>query len=192
MCGSAVIQHWRRTDFVPPPFAKVFRKTADISFNRYLVFELWRVLMRTSIKYRMVFYYVFLSVFIFIPLKTPTVFSSKPVAIKIDWNRINKPSVYDYKLFCRKQGEKYDFSKPIYEGFRTSFQMTGSKDTIYYFVVRSYSIDGIESKNSTEVETATQKMSNDPINLVIRPAGSVSGKFQKKLKFMLLRMLFSG
>jgi len=57
-----------------------------------------------------------------------------------------------YRVFCRQEGQPYDFSQPAWEGKATTCTITGLKeDVTYYFVVRAVDESGVMSEISNEV-----------------------------------------
>lgn len=72
--------------------------------------------------------------------------------VTLQWES-NDPSVEGYQIFCREEGQRYDYDNFIWQGDHSFDQHTIEgldKDKTYYFVVRSYSGDFV-SNDSNEV-----------------------------------------
>lgn len=70
--------------------------------------------------------------------------------LSFEWDA-NKDQVDGYRIFCREQGEEYDYSSPCWEGPTTNGTIYNlNEDTAYYFVLRAYNAFG-ESRNSIEL-----------------------------------------
>lgn len=72
-------------------------------------------------------------------------------SVTLRWDA-NSPAPDGYRIFARKSGQAYDYSRPIWEGSSTSCTIISLENqTEYYFVVRAF--DGsLESASSGEVK----------------------------------------
>lgn len=73
--------------------------------------------------------------------------------ITLAWAPNNEPDLSGYMVFCRQNGQSYDYNDPIWEGDKTETSCTvyGLDDNIgYCFVVRAFDTSGNESGNSNE------------------------------------------
>ena len=72
--------------------------------------------------------------------------------ILLAWNPYTENDIIGYRLFCRKQGEDYNYDLPIWEGNDTKCTVSNLEDNaIYFFVVRASDIYGNESSDSNEI-----------------------------------------
>jgi hypothetical protein len=97
------------------------------------------------------FYLFFLTfVIIILPLKK----NANSDEIKLIWDSYNEEEdqIVGYRIFCREDGQRYDYNNPTWEGterFCTIFNLDDKK--IYYFVSRAFNIYEIESNDSNEM-----------------------------------------
>ena len=69
--------------------------------------------------------------------------------IKLAWDASTTP-VDGYRVFCREQGEPYDYTQPVWEGSALTSTIYDLDEYVtYYFVVRAYN-DSAESGDSNE------------------------------------------
>jgi len=68
------------------------------------------------------------------------------------WDANTEPELAGYRVFCRQEGENYDYNTWIWEGTETTCTISGFiEKTTYYFVSRAYDIYGYDSENSVEL-----------------------------------------
>jgi hypothetical protein len=69
--------------------------------------------------------------------------------IKLAWDPSTSP-VNGYRVFCREQGEYYDYAQPVWEGSALTCTIYDLDEYVtFYFVVRAYN-DWGESGDSNE------------------------------------------
>jgi hypothetical protein len=72
----------------------------------------------------------------------------------LEWDSNPESAISGYRLFCRQEGQPYDYNTPIWEGDKSQNGCTIhglDDDTIYYFVIRAFDSIGNESSDSNEV-----------------------------------------
>jgi len=82
------------------------------------------------------------------------------------WDANTESDLAGYRVFCREQGQSYDYNNPIWEGTNTTCTIYDLDETkTYYFVSRAFDIYGLESINSDELvfEAATTADNQPPI-----------------------------
>ena len=63
----------------------------------------------------------------------------------------NRDPVDGYRVYCREEGEPYDYEVPAWEDSETTCTIFDLEDGgVYYFLVRAYNAYG-ESRNSVEL-----------------------------------------
>ena len=78
--------------------------------------------------------------------------SKADVKVTLQWE-LNDPLVEGYQIFCREEGERYDYNSFLWQGDHSFDQHTIDgldEDKTYYFVVRSFAGDQV-SYDSNEV-----------------------------------------
>lgn len=79
--------------------------------------------------------------------------SASAAEISLAWDASSTP-VDGYRVFCREQGENYDYTQPVWGGSALTCTIYDlDEDVTYYFVVRAYNDSG-ESGNSNEACSA--------------------------------------
>jgi len=118
-------------------------------------------------KYR--FNYSFLFWFV---LLTPSLLvfsipnSSGSTQVTLEWSPNSEPDLAGYKLFCREQGQNYDYANPSWEGTDTTCTIYELDETkTYFFVVRAVDTEGFQSSDSNEtfLEAETTPDNQPPI-----------------------------
>ena len=72
--------------------------------------------------------------------------------ITLAWDPNSEPDLAGYRIFCRQQGQSYNYNDPVWEGSDTTCTIHGLGDsTTYYFVARAFDTSGNESGDSNEV-----------------------------------------
>ena len=114
-------------------------------------------IIRSLVLFKYFFYTLLTFVFTFVSF-FPTITSAAQVTLV--WNENSEDDLAGYRIFCREDGQDYDYSTPAWEGTETTCTIFDlNNDTNYSFVARAYNIDGNESGNSNEVRYETN--SND-------------------------------
>jgi hypothetical protein len=92
---------------------------------------------------------VFLSFFLLFAI------SSKCLAIDVlvAWDGVSDPDLMGYRVFVRTASSSYDYNDPVAETgvSETEAWINNLQDAEYAFVVRSFDVTGLESKDSNEV-----------------------------------------
>ena len=87
-------------------------------------------------------------IFLLFNLTTPVY----AINITLQWASINEPSLAGYRVFYREEGQSYNYAKPYWESVDPSCVIYDLDVTkTYYFVVRAFDKNGLESANSNEV-----------------------------------------
>ena len=82
-------------------------------------------------------------------LSTNTAF---PADVTLAWDASAEEDVAGYRIFCRKNGQSYDYSNPAWEGVDTTCTIYDLDDnSAYFFVARAFDTLANESSNSNEV-----------------------------------------
>jgi len=74
------------------------------------------------------------------------------INVALHWTPNNETNLAGYKVFVREQGQSYNYETPYWEtidNFCTIYDLDETKT--YYFMVRAFDINGLESANSEEV-----------------------------------------
>ncbi|MBW1717269.1 MAG: fibronectin type III domain-containing protein [Deltaproteobacteria bacterium] len=84
--------------------------------------------------------------------------SASAAKISLTWDASSTPAD-GYRVFCREQGENYDYTLPVWEGSALTCTIYDLDEYgTYYFVVRAYNDSG-ESGNSNEACSAKSSIS---------------------------------
>ena len=95
-----------------------------------------------------VFIYFVPLIFIFL-LSTQNVYS---LDVTLVWDPNSVESTDGYRIFCREDGQSYDYEKPTWEGSETTCTIYNLNDnTTYYFVAKAFDTVELESGDSDEV-----------------------------------------
>ncbi len=73
------------------------------------------------------------------------------MSLTLAWEGSNESGIF-YKLFCRTEGESFDYDSPKWTGDQTTCTITIPDDETCYFVVRACDNYGNESADSNEVQ----------------------------------------
>ena len=113
--------------------------------------------------------YTFFLWFVLLTL-TPLVFSipnsSGSTQVTLEWSPNTEPDLAGYTLFCREQGQNYDYANPSWEGTDTTCTIYDLNETkTYFFVVRAVDTEGFQSSDSNEtfLEAGTTPDNQPPI-----------------------------
>lgn len=91
------------------------------------------------------------------------------IEITLQWTPNNEPNLAGYRAFYREEGQDYDYEHPYWESIDpvcTIYDLDETKT--YYFVVRAFDTNGLESANSNEV------LLNEGIPVNQFPTGNIS------------------
>lgn len=87
-------------------------------------------------------------IFLFFNLATPVY----AIDISLQWTPNNDSTLAGYRVFYREENQSYNYENPYWETidpFCTIYDLDENKT--YYFVVKAFDINGLESANSDEV-----------------------------------------
>jgi len=74
------------------------------------------------------------------------------VDVSFRWDQNSEPDLAGYKVFCREEGQSYNYTNPSWEGTDTMCTIYDLDETkTYYFVVRAFDTEGLESENANEL-----------------------------------------
>jgi hypothetical protein len=115
---------------------------------------------------------------IFLLLNFPTAVYA--IDITLQWAPNNEPNLAGYKVFYREESQPYDYENPYWESIDPLCAIYDLDETkTYYFVVRAFDTNGLESANSNEVcfvkevtanQRPTEKSSGDDTGCFIATA----------------------
>jgi len=92
--------------------------------------------------------------------------SSGSTQVTLEWSPNSEPDLAGYTLFCREQGQNYDYTNPCWEGTDTACTVYDLDETkTYFFVVRAVDTEGFQSSDSNETffEAGTTPDNQPPI-----------------------------
>ena len=120
-----------------------------------------KIISKYRFNYSLLFCFIFSTLtFIFFPGYNS--FASTQVVL--EWTSNNEPDLAGYRVFCREEGQSYDYTNPSWEGtdnYCTVYDLDETKT--YCFVARAYDTEGFESGDSDEVcHTPTVMPDNQP------------------------------
>jgi len=92
----------------------------------------------------------FVPLILILLLSAQNVFSA---GVTLAWDANNEEDLDGYRVFCRKEGQSYDYKNRAWDGDRTETSCTINlnDNTTYYFVARAFDTSGNESGDSNEV-----------------------------------------
>jgi PKD repeat protein len=82
----------------------------------------------------------------------PAYDASASTEVVLEWTPNSEPDLAGYKVFCREQGQSYNYINPSWSGtenYCTIYDLDENKT--YCFVARAYDSEGFESGDSEEV-----------------------------------------
>ena len=94
---------------------------------------------------------------------------SYAIDISFQWDPNSEPEIGGYRVFCREEGQSYNYTNPSWEGTDTSCAIYDlDKTKTYYFVSRAFDTKGSESSDSNELYlgAATTPNNQPPIALI--------------------------
>ena len=110
-------------------------------------------MVRNSSSYRLNFSFLFWLIFLTLNLLFFFNFdASGATRVSLEWVPNSEPDLVGYRVFCREQGQSYDYTNPLWEGtdtYCTIYDLDETKTNC--FVVRAIDAEGFESGNSNEV-----------------------------------------
>lgn len=71
---------------------------------------------------------------------------------QISWDENEEEDIAGYKIFCRKEGQDYNYDNPVWigNGITCTIYDLYDKET-YYLVAKAFNTSGIESEDSDEL-----------------------------------------
>jgi hypothetical protein len=103
--------------------------------------------------------------FLFICFLTPCY----AIDAAFQWNQNSESDIVGYRVFCREEGQPYNNTNPSWKGTDTNCTIYDlDKTKTYYFVLRSFDPQGLESSDSNELylEAATASNNQPPIAVI--------------------------
>jgi len=103
--------------------------------------------------------------FLFICFLTPCY----AIDANFQWNQNSESDIVGYRVFCREEGQSYNYTNPSWEGTDTNCTIYDlDKTKTYYFVLRAFDTKGLESSDSNELhlEAATTPNNQPPIAVI--------------------------
>ncbi len=106
------------------------------------------ILSKYRFNYSFLFWFVLLTIALLV-FSIPN--SSGSTQVTLEWSPNSEPDLAGYKLFCREQGQNYDYANPSWEGTDTTCTIYDLDETkTYFFVVRAVDTEGFQSSDSNE------------------------------------------
>jgi PKD repeat protein len=106
------------------------------------------ILNKYRFNYTFLFWFFLLTIALFV-FSIPN--SSGSTQVTLEWSPNSEPDLAGYKLFCREQGQNYNYDSPCWEGTDTNCTIYDLDDTkSYFFVVRAMDTEGFQSSDSNE------------------------------------------
>jgi K319L-like, PKD domain len=103
--------------------------------------------------------YTIKSILLFILLLFGFVSQVYAVDVTLQWNSCSEPDLAGYRLFFREKGQAYDYTNPALEVTESWCTLDNlDENKTYYFVVRAFDINGLESGDSNEVRLESTPM----------------------------------
>ncbi len=121
------------------------------------------ILSKYRFNYSFLFWFVLLTL-TFLVFSIPN--SSGSTQVTLEWSPNSEPDLSGYILFCREQGQNYDYANPSWEGTDTTSTIYELDETkAYFFVVRAIDTEGFQSSDSNEtfLEPGTTPDNQPPI-----------------------------
>jgi len=82
--------------------------------------------------------------------------------VTLQWTPENAPNLAGYKVFCRQEGQPYQYTHPYWETIDSTCTIYDLDRTkTYYFVIRAFDTKGDESNNSNEVSLKAKTISSN-------------------------------
>ncbi|RZB36745.1 MAG: hypothetical protein SRB2_01824 [Desulfobacteraceae bacterium Eth-SRB2] len=89
---------------------------------------------------------------LFIFLLFGFVTSGYAMDVTLQWWPNSEPDLAGYRVFCREEGQFYNYTNPSWQGTNTTCTINNlDKNKAYYFVTRAFDIKNLESGDSNEV-----------------------------------------
>jgi PKD repeat protein len=121
------------------------------------------ILSKYRFNYSFLFWFVLLTIALFV-FSIPN--SSGSTQVTLEWSPNSEPDLAGYALFCREQGQNYNYDSPCWEGTDTTCTIYDLDETkSYFFVVRAVDTEGFQSSDSNEafLEAGTTPDNQPPI-----------------------------
>jgi hypothetical protein len=101
-------------------------------------------------------------ILLFIPLFFGFVSPVYAVNATFQWDTNSEPDLAGYRVFCREEGQSYDYTNPSWKGTDTTCTIFNLDETkTYYFVSRAFNTQGLESSDSKELYLEAATTPND-------------------------------
>jgi len=99
--------------------------------------------------------------------------TAQAAAVTLAWDESTDTSVVAYHIYCRKEGQSYNYSQPTRDVSVTSCTIDNlDPDTTYFFVARAVNSYNLESDNSNEVYFHTAGIPQEDNAPPVADAGS--------------------
>jgi PKD repeat protein len=100
---------------------------------------------------------------------------SYAIDISFQWDPNSEPDISGYRVFCREEGQSYNYTNPSWEGTDTICTIYELDETkTYYFVLRAFDTEGFESENANELCHEPLVIPNQPPTADAGPDQSVN------------------
>ena len=92
--------------------------------------------------------FILFFIFLFFNFATPVY----AIDITLQWTPNNETNLAGYRVFYRAESQSYNYENPYWESIDPTCTIYDLDETkTYYFVVRAFETNGLESANSNEV-----------------------------------------
>jgi hypothetical protein len=125
----------------------------------------FRIMENTKKKHLNIWKHLLLHISLFFFYLTP----SYAIDVSFQWDPNSEPDIGGYRVFCREEGQSYNYTNPSWEGTDTLCTIYDlDENKTYYFVSRSFDTQRLESSDSKELylEAATTPNNQPPIAVI--------------------------
>lgn len=78
--------------------------------------------------------------------------SAHAIDVNLKWSPNNEPNLAGYQVFYCQEGHSYNYNNPYWETTDSMCNIYDLDETkTYYFIVRAFSTEGFQSRDSNEV-----------------------------------------
>ena len=103
--------------------------------------------------------FILFFIFLFFNFATPVY----AIDITLQWTPNNEPNLAGYRVFYCEESQSYNYLDPYWETIDPICTINDLDETkTYYFVVRAFDTNGLESANSNEVLLIEGVPENNP------------------------------